>query len=102
MEDAKQLGDMVRAGRDEVEELLGSRYAALEKDGALESREDDGAEAGTADGTPTEVATPGASPVTDQEGTPQLIPDEGTDRARADEAAPAAEETRNGEAQANR
>lgn len=93
MEDAKQLGDMVRAGRDEVEELLGNRYAALEKDGVLERREEDGAEGA---GQEASEAGPEEASATTPDGASQLIPDEGTDTARADE------ETPDGEARASR
>ncbi|MCH2098266.1 MAG: Sec-independent protein translocase protein TatB [Pseudomonadales bacterium] len=44
MEEAKQLEKMVRKGQDEVEEMLGSRYAALKEEGAILDRSEESGE----------------------------------------------------------
>ena len=48
MEEAKQLEQMVRKGQDEVEEMLGSRYAALKEEGAILDRSEENGEGMTA------------------------------------------------------
>ena len=55
MEEAKKLDSMVRAGRDEVEEILGERYAALKEEGAVE---EDGARATSGSEDPALAPTP--------------------------------------------
>ena len=49
MEEAKQLEQMVRKGQDEVEEMLGSRYAALKEEGAILDRSEENGEDMTAE-----------------------------------------------------
>ena len=70
MEQAKELDSMVRAGRDEVEELLGERYAALQDPAAIEEADDGDAgsplspvpDAGTSESSAEVPPTPHAAP----------------------------------------
>lgn len=85
MEEAKKLDSMVRAGRDEVEEILGERYAALKDTGALEE-----------DGAASDPKSPDASA---PEAPVSPVPDAGNDEGRA-EAPPEPGDTEQAEAPA--
>lgn len=63
MEEAKQLEQMVRKGQDEVEEMLGSRYAALKEEGAILDRLEESGEGMTAaqPDEPEPTSTPGSA-----------------------------------------
>ena len=66
MEEAKQLEQMVRKGQDEVEEMLGSRYAALKEEGAILDRSEENGEdmtaAQPAESEPTSAPAPAPGP----------------------------------------
>ncbi|MEE4298431.1 MAG: Sec-independent protein translocase protein TatB [Pseudomonadales bacterium] len=93
MEEARKLDSMVRAERDEVEELLGERYAALKHEGALE----EDASTGAADDEPAPVA-----PIPDEGNDESVVASPVTDRgsgrdAATDEAEPTAAPQEGGE-----
>ena len=66
MEEAKQLEQMVRKGQDEVEEMLGSRYAALKEEGAILDRSEENGEGMTAaqraESEPASASAPAPAP----------------------------------------
>ena len=79
MEEAKQLEQMVRKGQDEVEEMLGSRYAALKEEGAILDRSEENGEA-------TKAAQPAESA-----SEPEPEPESGSTAATGGEASPTIE-----------
>ena len=89
MEEAKQLEQMVRKGQDEVEEMLGSRYAALKEEGAILDRSEENGEATKAaqpaEPEPEPEPGSGSTAATGGEASPTIEPE--PDAPRASDAA---------------
>lgn len=89
MEEAKQLEQMVRKGQDEVEEMLGSRFAALKEEGAILDRSEENGEATKAaqpaESEPEPEPGSGSTAATGGEASPTIEPE--PDAPRASDAA---------------